>query len=123
MSANFKVLVKFLGENPDRMDNEVGPGRAGGGGCGGGGGHCRLGRVSFASHKLQRTRPAGSQKFFTLIDQFQTTFCRTIEAVRKEKDRKERMLKKEAEKKLRDAARSARAINRTRTSTRRDQPK
>ena len=59
-----------------------------------------------------------------MIDQFQTTFCRTIEAVRKEKERKERMLKKEAEKKLRDAARSARAINRSRASgTRRETPK
>ena len=44
--------------------------------------------------------------------------------VRKEKERKERMLKKEAEKKLRDAARSARAINRSRASgTRRETPK
>mmetsp|Transcript_5419 Transcript_5419/g.12307 ORF Transcript_5419/g.12307 Transcript_5419/m.12307 type:complete len:86 (+) Transcript_5419:1389-1646(+) len=57
-----------------------------------------------------------NEKFFTLIDQFQTTFCRTIETVRKEKERKERVLKKEAEKKLRDAARSARAINRSRAS-------
>lgn len=50
------------------------------------------------------------EKFFTLLDQFRTTFGRAVEAVRKEKERKEKQSRKEAEKKLRSAARAAKRI-------------
>ena len=55
-------------------------------------------------------RKTDFEKFFGQMDQFKITFANAHESVRKEREKLERAMKKEAEKKLKDAQRAARKV-------------